>query len=683
LAKNKYYFVNLHIDLVFYCIDNQLIRRIRKTMIPKETIDRIYDAVDILDVVGDFVNLKKRGANYIGLCPFHNEKTPSFSVSQSKGIYKCFGCQKGGNAVNFIMEQEHLGYHEALKYLAKKYNIEVVEKEMTAEDVKKKNEDESLMIVTSYAMKYFEDTLHNHPEGKAVGMAYLRERGFHDPVIEKFQLGYCPEGKGVFTEHASKNGYKMEFLVKTGLTIEKGNMHFDRFSARVIFPIHSLSGKPIGFGGRIMKNEEKTAKYLNSPESPIYHKSRVLYGMYQAKKAITSEDQCYLVEGYTDVMAMHQAGIENVVASSGTALTTEQIRLIKRFTSNITVIFDGDAAGIKASLRGIDMILEEGMNVKVLTLPEGEDPDSYAKKLSLNGLKTFIAENETDFIRFKSGLLMKDAKDDPVKRANMITEIVRSVAVIPEGITRSVYIKECSRILDVEERLLNIETNKVRRRIFEKNQKSQHRATETTTPEETAPRQGDDMVREECSAHEKEIVRLLLNYGNINMENEDEDESDVRDKQSVCAYIIESIVQDDIKMRNPVYQKIFDLMKQNIDNGAPFNEKEFVLNEDKQISSLSADILSRKPYYEISKIWKRNEKYIETEDMKLRDVVEDAVLAYKNQRVYMKLNDVRDKLKKAQDENRLDEIPALQRKFIELNELKINLSKNLGERIIL
>ncbi len=651
-------------------------------MIPKETIDRIYDAIDILDVVGDFVNLKKRGSNYIGLCPFHNEKTPSFSVSPSKGIYKCFGCQKGGNAVNFIMEQEHLGYYESLKYLAKKYSIEVVEKEMTAEDVKKKNENESLMIVTSFAMKYFEETLHNHPEGKAVGLAYLRERGFRDPVIEKFQLGYCPDGKGVFTEHAQKNGYKMEFLVKTGLTIEKGNVHFDRFSARVIFPIHSLAGKPIGFGGRIMKKDEKTAKYLNSPESPIYHKSKVLYGMFQAKKSIISEDQCYLVEGYTDVMAMHQAGIENVVASSGTALTTEQIRLIKRFTSNITVIFDGDEAGIKASLRGIDMILEEGMNVKILTLPAGEDPDSYAKNVSLNDLRSFISENEVDFIRFKSKLLMKDAKDDPVKRANMITEVVRSVAVIPEGITRSVYIKECSRILDVEERLLNIETNKARRRNYEKNQKAQYRTT-GAVKEETAPSQSNNIIKEECAAHEKEIIRLLLSYGNINMEDENEIAGDMQSKQSVCAFIINSIAQDNLQMRGPVYQKIFDLVKQSLDNNEPFNEKMFIQNEDKQISSVSADILSKKPNYELSKIWRRNEKYIETEDMKLKNVVEEAVLAYKNQRVYMKLNEVRDKLKKAQEENRLDDIPALQHKFIELNELKKNLSKNLGERIIL
>ncbi len=651
-------------------------------MIPKETIDRIYDAIDILDVVGDFVNLKKRGSNYIGLCPFHDEKTPSFSVSPSKGIYKCFGCQKGGNAVNFIMEQEHLGYHEALKYLAKKYGIEIVEKEMTAEDVKKKNENESMMIVTSFAMNYFQQTLYNHPEGKSVGMAYLRERDFRDPVIEKFQLGYCPEGRDIFTQHAQKNGYKMEFLVKTGLTIEKGDRHFDRFSARIIFPIHSLSGKPIGFGGRIMKKDEKTAKYLNSPESPIYHKSRVLYGMYQAKKAITSENKCYLVEGYTDVMAMHQAGIENVVASSGTALTTEQIRLVKRFTSNITVIFDGDPAGVKASLRGIDMILEEGMNVKVLPLPEGEDPDSYSKNVSLSDLKNFIKDNETDFIRFKSKLLMKDAEGDPVKRANMITEIVRSVAVIPDGITRSVYLKECSKIIDVDEKLLNIETNKIRRKNFEKKHKTQLRNFETAPADEKAPRQGDTINREDCDAHEKEIIRLLLTYGSKDLpEEEDNEKESDKPKVSVAEHIVHSIMSDGIKMRDPVFQKIIMLMHQTLENKEHFNEKIFIQHEDKNISSVSADILSRT--YELSKIWGKNEKYIETEDMKLRTVVKNTVLSYKNQRVFMKLNDVREKLKNAQEEGRVDDIPALQRKFIELNELKIQLSRNLGERIIL
>ena len=407
-------------------------------MIDQSTVAKIFDSSEITEVVSDFVTLRKRGVNFLGLCPFHNEKTPSFTVSPAKGIYKCFGCGKGGNSVNFIMEHEHLDYVGALKYLAKKYHIEVVEKELSPEQERQKNDRESMMIVNSFAQKSFTENLHTNSQGIAVGMGYMRERGFRDDIIKKFQVGYCLEAWDAFSNSALDSGYKKEYLVKTGLSIAKENRLLDRFRGRVIFPIHGIAGRVTAFGGRILKNDAKAAKYLNSPESEVYHKSRILYGIFQAKKAVVQNDKCFLVEGYTDVLSFHQAGIENVVASSGTALTADQIRLIKRFTNNVTIIYDGDAAGIKASIRGIDLVLEQEVNVKVLLLPEGEDPDSFSRTMGASDLMAYIEKHETDFIVFKTNLLLKDAKDDPVKRANLIIDIVRSIAIIPDGIVRAV-----------------------------------------------------------------------------------------------------------------------------------------------------------------------------------------------------------------------------------------------------
>ena len=422
-------------------------------MIDQATIQKIFDAADIYEVVSDFVSLKKRGVNYLGLCPFHNEKTGSFTVSPAKGIYKCFGCGKGGNAVNFIMEHEQMSYVEALKYLAEKYHIPVEEKELTEEQKKEKTERESMLIVSSYANEYFQYQLWNTDEGRSVGLGYLRQRGISDEMIRKFGLGYNPEGWGAFTKTAQEKGYKKEFLVKTGLTIENEKGLFDRFRARVMFPVLDLAGKVIAFGGRTMTADKKISKYLNSPESEIYHKSKTLYGIFFAKKSIVQQDRCILVEGYTDVISFHAKGIENVVASSGTSLTIEQIRLIRRLTPNVTIIYDGDAAGIKASLRGIDLVLEEGLNVRVLLLPDGEDPDSFARSHTPQDLADFIANNETDFINFKTKLLLGTAGDDPVERARLITDIVRSIAKIPDNIVRSVYVRETAHQLDVEERV--------------------------------------------------------------------------------------------------------------------------------------------------------------------------------------------------------------------------------------
>lgn len=445
-------------------------------MIPKETISAIFEASRIDEVVGEFVSLKKRGANMLGLCPFHNEKTPSFNVSPVKGIYKCFGCGKAGNSVNFIMEHEQMNYPEALRWLAKKYNIPIEEEEQTPEQVQANNERESLYVVCSFAQKNFTETLWETDEGKSVGLSYYHQRGFTDDTIHKFQLGYSLDKWRGFSDAAIAAGHKLDYLVKAGLTISKEapestaggppeqERFFDRFSARVIFPVHNVSGRVIAFGGRTLKTDKKIAKYINSPETDIYHKSKVLYGLYFSKKRIVEEDNCYLVEGYTDVISLHQAGIENVVASSGTSLTVDQIRLIRRYTPNITILYDGDSAGIKASFRGIDLVLEEGMNVRVLLFPDGEDPDSFSKKISSTELKAFIKENSKDFLAFKAQLLNSEAAHDPIKKAGLIKEMVESISLIPEPIYRSVYIKECSRIMDVDEQALLSELNKLRRK---------------------------------------------------------------------------------------------------------------------------------------------------------------------------------------------------------------------------
>ena len=432
-------------------------------MIDQATVDKIIDSANILEVVSDFVTLRKRGVNYVGLCPFHDEKTPSFSVSPSKGICKCFSCGKGGSAVHFIMEHEQLSYYEALKYLAKKYNIEIEERELSDEEKQIKSDRESMLIVNSFAQEYFSNILFQHSEGRSVGLAYFHERGFRDDIIHKFALGYSLEQRDALAIEAKKRGYKEEYLLKTGLCLEGQNGYIsDRFRGRVIFPVFSLSGKVLAFGGRVLRKSDKLAKYVNSPESEVYHKSNVLYGIYQAKQSIVKNDNCFLVEGYTDVLSMHQAGVENVVASSGTSLTPGQIRLIHRFTNNITVIYDGDAAGIKASLRGIDLILKEGMNIKVVLLPDGDDPDSFAKKQSASSFTEYIKNHEVDFIRFKTNLLLDSAGNDPIKRAELISDIVQSIAIIPDTIVRSVYTKECSRLMEISEEVLLREINKIK-----------------------------------------------------------------------------------------------------------------------------------------------------------------------------------------------------------------------------
>ena len=644
-------------------------------MIDHNTIQRIIDTAEVTEVVQDFVNLKKRGVNYLGLCPFHNEKTPSFTVSPSKGIYKCFGCGKGGNAVNFIMEHEHLSYPEALKYLAKKYNIEVVEKELTAEEIQQQNERDSLLVVTKYANTYFQDKLHNNTDGRAIGLSYFKERGFREDVIKKFELGYSLDVRDAFTIAAKEKGYKIDFLEKTGLTIVNENGQYDRFRGRVIFPIHGLSGNVIGFGGRILKKDAKAAKYLNSPESDIYHKSRVLYGMYYAKKSITQLDKCYLVEGYTDVISMHQSGIENVVASSGTSLTVEQIRLIKRFTPNVTIIYDGDAAGIKASLRGIDLVLEQGLNVKVLLLPDGEDPDSYAKSHSSTELEEFIEKNEEDFITFKTRLLFDEAKNDPVRKANLITDIVRSIAVIPETIVRTVYIKECSSILEIDEKVLYGEINKIRRKNYEKEYKKTISPDETfKTASPTVPSFVDDIYSE---AQEKEIIRLLLHYSEQTLYTYQEDKYDEPRQVSVAEYIIGEILNDDLEFKNLIYKQIFQEYLEALNSGEKIDNKHFIYHSDPGISKLAADLLSTS--YTLSKIFKKGGVHIETEEMKLKQLVPETIIAYKRKILEIAQSDAKSRLKEFQDSNAPnEEIDKLQREFMQITSVISAISRDRG-----
>eukprot|EP01029_Cantina_marsupialis_P031830 TRINITY_DN927_c0_g1_i1.p1 TRINITY_DN927_c0_g1~~TRINITY_DN927_c0_g1_i1.p1 ORF type:complete len:677 (-),score=90.77 TRINITY_DN927_c0_g1_i1:1838-3868(-) len=651
-------------------------------MIDQATVTRIFDASEITEVVSDFVTLKKRGVNYLGLCPFHNEKTPSFTVSPAKGIYKCFGCGKGGNSVNFIMEHEHLDYVGALKYLAKKYNIDVIEQELSPEQEKQKNDRESMMIVNSFAQKNFSHNLLQHQQGMAIGMSYLRERGFRDDIIKKFQLGYCLEEWEAFSKAALESGYRKEYLVKTGLSIDKENRLLDRFRGRVIFPIHGIAGRVLAFGGRTLKNDKKTAKYLNSPESEVYHKSRILYGIFQAKKSIVQNDKCYLVEGYTDVLSFHQAGIENVVASSGTALTPDQIRLIKRFTNNVTIIYDGDPAGIKASLRGIDLVLEQEVNAKVLLLPEGEDPDSFSRTMGASELVQYIEQNETDFIVFKTNLLLKDAQDDPVKRANLIIDIVRSIAIIPDAIVRSVYVKECSGILNVDERVLYTEINKIihkrKEEAWKRNQLGDFQETEA--PAKLAENSGFLRSGNECDLEERALVRILLNFGREILFSEKlEDGTEM--KTLVGNYIITELQRDELESVNPLYQLVFDQFGQSMEN-PDFNANTFFRDHsNEKVSQLAADIFSEP--YQLSGLWTRNESYIESEEMKLKDIVPKLVNEYKGKKVRLLMNEVLQEMQKAQetgDSNRMMEL--MQQKMV-LDQIKNAISKELGNRTIL
>lgn len=644
-------------------------------MIDHGTIERILDAAEISEVVSDFVTLRKRGVNQLGLCPFHNEKTPSFTVSPAKGIFKCFGCGKGGNSVNFIMEHENLTYPEALKWLAKKFNIEVVEKEETEEQKQQKDDRESMMIVSSYAQKFFMRYLWEENEGRTIGLSYFKERSFRDDILKKFEVGFAPDGKTPFTEAAQKEGYKMDFLEKTGLTIKRDNWQRDRFAGRVMFPIHNLAGRVIAFGGRILKEDKKIAKYLNSPESDIYHKSRVLYGIFQAKREISKTDRCYLVEGYTDVLSMHQAGIENVVASSGTALTPDQIRMIKRFTPNITIIYDGDEAGIKASLRGIDLVLEEGMNVKVLLLPAGEDPDSFAKKMGATGYLDYIKENESDFIQFKTRLLLKSTENDPIAKARLISDVIRSVSVIPDSITRSVYIKECSRLLGVNEEVLYTEVRKQKSKQSDDFRKKEFREK---SQQDRVPKPVTPVVKtSDFLVEEMEFLRFLLKHCKAPI-FVDEDDPDDTEVMSVGEFMIEELETDDLVSENPLFQKMFYevssfLDKENIDTW-----KYFIHHPDAEISKLATNLLSEK--YVESKRWSKAGAYMEREEDILDLLIPKVINEYKFRKIKIMQMEVKkdiDKAVLAKDDERIFDLLST---MTNLNKVEAEFAKKLGSR---
>ena len=654
-------------------------------MIPKQTIDEIFEAVIIEDVVGEFVPLKKRGANFLGNCPFHNEKSPSFTVSPAKGIYKCFGCGKAGNSINFVMEHEHYSYPEALKFLARKYNIEVEEEELTDDQKEAADERESLYIVSNFAANYFKKQLHESDEGKAIGLSYFLERGFREDIIDKFQLGYNPDAWTAFTDEAEKSGHNLKYLDKSGLSIVKGEKKFDRFKGRVIFPIHNLSGRVLGFGGRILKSNDKAAKYLNSPESDIYHKSKVLYGIYYAKKAISQEDICYLVEGYTDVISLHQSGVENVVSSSGTSLTEGQIRLIKRFTANITILFDGDAAGIKASFRGIDMILQEGMNVRVVLFPDGEDPDSYAKNHSTDELKEYITKNAQDFIRFKTSVLIKDVGDDPIKKAELVKDIVGSIAIIPDQIKRSVYTKECSSLLDIPEQALINETNNILRKNISKATKKAHtQSLSEDIPDDAffPPEyqgQEEETPANDLAHWEYEVIRLLISFGDLNMKvkTSNKKEEVVEQEVSSALYIVSGINNDGINFDNSTYQKVYDFYSGKLNAEEIPSHQDFINHPDKEISLFSIDIFSSR--HELSPKWQEHKIFPVPEEKQLEIAVINTMDAFKLSKVNQLIFKNQEKLKSQMS---FEEMQVLLKEQSQLIKIKQQLAGKLG-RIIL
>lgn len=648
-------------------------------MLDQATIDRITDAAQIQDVVSDYVTLKKRGVNLLGLCPFHNEKTPSFIVSPAKGIFKCFGCGKGGNAVHFIMEHEQISYYEALKFLARKYHIEFQERELTAEEQAVRNDRESMFLVNEFAQKHFTSTLHNHLDGKSIGLGYFRERGFRDDIIQKFQLGYSLDQRDAFTQAALKAGYNKEYLVRTGLTLENENGQLtDRFRGRVMFPVLSLSGKVVAFGGRILKKDDKMAKYVNSPESDIYHKSNELYGIYFAKQAIVRQDRCFLVEGYTDVISMHQSGIENVVASSGTSLTPGQIRLIHRFTENVTVIYDGDAAGIKASIRGIDLLLEEGLNIKVLLLPDGDDPDSFARKHNASDFIEFVQQNSTDFIRFKTNLLLADAGNDPVKRASLVQDIVRSIAIIPNVAIRSEYVKECSTLLNVDEQMLYYQINTLKaaehgkaaeRRPAENATETQLNSPETAMTRITSSSKFEDQ--------ERNILQLLIKFGETVFFFSDEEK---QHPVTVGDYILEEIENDHLEFFNPTHALMLTEYKEHHASEGFTAERFFLYHPDSQISLLTADLISEK--YTLSKIHSKIKK-IESDADRLIELVPRVVFEFKNSLILDMIRQKLLELKAANDAKNNEQMDQIMLEMKQLDEVKKQLSKTLGERIII
>jgi len=648
-------------------------------MINRETIDKIMDTARIEEVVGDFVHLKKRGTSLIGNCPFHGEKTPSFHVSVTKGIYKCFGCGKGGDSVRFIMDHEKYSYPEALKFLAQKYNIEVEETVESVQDVEAQNARESLYIVSQFAANFFENQLWNSDEGKAIGLSYFKERGFREDILKKFNLGYSPDVWDALTQDAVKNKHAEEYLEKTGLAIrnDKGKL-YDRFRGRVMFPIHNFTGRVIGFGGRTLKTDKNVPKYVNSPESDIYHKSNVLYGLFHAKKAIRDQDNCYLVEGYADVLSVHQAHIENVVASSGTSLTIEQIRLIGRFTQNVTILYDGDAAGIKASLRGLDMILEEGLNVKVVSFPAGDDPDSYMHKVGAGAFKSYIEDNRKDFILYKANILLADAGNDPIKRAGIIRDIVESIAKIPDNIKASVFIRECSSLLAIEERVLLSELNTMRAAKLKKSS-TPGRAQQQSQDLPPDNLFADDGPTQEIATatppsndelQEQEIVRLLLAFGHELVS------WDKIDNMYIGSFIIQNLT--DVTFENQLCKRIIDHYRTEIENGQLPTANQFIKSEDREIADL-AITLSSSPHTLSENWYNKHNIYVRDETVNLKATILGGLYHLKKRKVDRILLDLLKEIKKETDVANQE---ILMQRYSFIKNVEKDISKFLGSVIV-
>lgn len=622
-------------------------------MISKNTIDQVFETSRVEEVLGDFVQLKKSGSNYKGLSPFTDERSPSFMVSPVKQIWKDFSSGKGGNVVAFLMEHEHFTYPEAIKYLAKKYNIEIEETEQSDEQKQHADERESMYLVSEFASAYFQNILLKSEQGKAIGLSYFKERGFTTETIEKFDLGYCLDQWDAFTSEAIRKGYQLDYLEKTGLSIVKGEKQFDRFKGRVMFPIHSMSGRVLGFGGRILISDKKAAKYLNSPESEIYHKSKVLYGIYHAKQAIAKEDNCFLVEGYTDVIQFNQSGIENVVSSSGTSLTSDQIRLINRLTKNITVLFDGDAAGIRASIRGIDLILEQGMNVKICVFPDGEDPDSFARKNSQDELQEYLKENAKDFIEFKASLLYEDAKNDPVKRANLIHDMVSSIAKIPNQIQQEVYIQECSRIMDISEQVLFSTLTQL---LAKEGKALPPQPGKTKSFEVVRDTKTSKVKVDELFELERKIISLLLLYGTVEEEFEDlvlkENDKGVLvlepeiQKARVFEKIFLDLQEDEVAFTNELFRELYSRVMDGLNQEGGLSLEIFINELDSELSTEVTTILMEEEQYSLHD-WERMDIFVKAKDTTIARLVNETILALRRFLITQKIEELSQKIKES------------------------------------
>ena len=661
-------------------------------MIPKNTVDIIIETAHVEEVVGEFITLKKRGANLLGLCPFHGEKTPSFTVSSVKGIYKCFGCGKAGNSVNFVMDHLKLTYPEALKWLAKKYNIEVIEREITPAERELQTERESMLIVMQYAQRYFSETMLQIDEGKSIGLGYFKERDLKDDIISKFQLGYSLEEKNSFTNTAIKNGYSPKYLAKTGMSILsnryvegneiKGNDLFDRYAGRVMFPIHDDGGRVVAFGGRTLTKDKKIAKYINSPETEIYNKSKILYGLWLGKKTIQEKDTCFLVEGYMDVIAMHQAGIENVVASSGTSLTVDQIKSIHRFTKNIVVLYDGDEAGQKASSRAIPLLLEEGMNVKLLQFPDNDDPDSFSRKVTIQEFHDYIENNVTDFLYFKTKKLKEQTKNDPIKLAGVIKDIVENIAIIPDNIIRSIYIKECSNIMEIEESILQLEVNKIRRKVSPKQKKEDSALDENSQTEilnQTNFQETNENTILKFDSEEKELLRIMLLHGNILVKIDTETENEVADDDleiTISEFILYELWRDQISFENPIHQVILDEYILELSHDRIPTIQHFSMSQNPIISSFVINNIINN--YELSNKWEKLGVYISEEINDIKKSTENLLFSLKEKKINSFINQKQDLLKLTNPE----ETEHIIKEIIQLIDLKKRVNKLLGRIVI-